>query len=34
MAGLAVLVVIAVVFHKAGSSLVWYHEVAAIMLVA
>jgi TRAP-type C4-dicarboxylate transport system permease small subunit len=32
MIGLAVVVVLAVVFRKAGSSLVWYDEVAAIML--
>jgi TRAP-type C4-dicarboxylate transport system permease small subunit len=31
--GLAVVVVLAVIFRKAGSSLVWYDEVAAIMLV-
>jgi TRAP-type C4-dicarboxylate transport system permease small subunit len=33
MIGLAVVVVMAVVYRKAGSSLVWYDEVAAIMLV-
>ena len=33
MIGLAVVVVLAVVFRKAGASLVWYDEVAAIMLV-
>jgi TRAP-type C4-dicarboxylate transport system permease small subunit len=33
MVGLAVVVVMAVVFRKAGASLVWYDEVAAIMLV-
>ncbi len=32
MIGLAVVVVMAVVYRKAGSSLVWYDEVAAIML--
>jgi TRAP-type C4-dicarboxylate transport system permease small subunit len=32
MVGLAVVVVAAVIFRKAGSSLVWYDEVAAIML--
>lgn len=32
MISLAVVVVAAVVFRKAGSSLVWYDEVAAIML--
>jgi TRAP-type C4-dicarboxylate transport system permease small subunit len=32
MIGLAVLVVVAVVFRKGGASLVWYDEVAAIML--
>ena len=32
MVGLAVLVVTAVVFRTAGSSLTWYDEVAAIML--
>ena len=32
MIGLAVVVVLAVVFRKAGASLVWYDEVAAIML--
>ena len=32
MIGLAVLVVTAVVFRTAGSSLTWYDEVAAIML--
>jgi TRAP-type transport system small permease protein len=32
MAGLAVVVVLAVIFRKAGASLVWYDEVAAIML--
>jgi TRAP-type C4-dicarboxylate transport system permease small subunit len=33
MGGLAVVVVLAVIFRKAGASLVWYDEVAAIMLV-
>jgi TRAP-type C4-dicarboxylate transport system permease small subunit len=33
MIGLAVVVVLAVIFRKAGASLVWYDEVAAIMLV-
>ena len=32
MVGLAVVVVLAVIFRKAGASLVWYDEVAAIML--
>jgi TRAP-type C4-dicarboxylate transport system permease small subunit len=32
MIGLAVVVVLAVTFRKAGASLVWYDEVAAIML--
>lgn len=32
MVGLALLVVIAVIFRTAGSSLTWYDEVAAIML--
>jgi len=32
MIGLAVVVVMAVIYRKAGSSLVWYDEVAAIML--
>lgn len=32
MVGLAVLVVMAVIFRTAGSSLTWYDEVAAIML--
>ncbi len=32
MVGLAVLVVMAVVFRTAGSSLTWYDEVAAVML--
>jgi TRAP-type C4-dicarboxylate transport system permease small subunit len=32
MIGLAVVVVAAVVYRKAGASLVWYDEVAAIML--
>lgn len=32
MVGLAVLVVTAVIFRTAGSSLTWYDEVAAIML--
>ncbi len=32
MIGLAVVVVLAVIFRKAGASLVWYDEVAAIML--
>ena len=32
MIGLAVLVVVAVAFRKGGASLVWYDEVAAIML--
>ncbi len=32
MVGLAALVVVAVVFRTAGSSLTWYDEVAAIML--
>lgn len=32
MAALAILVVAGVVFRKAGSSLVWYDEVAAILL--
>jgi TRAP-type C4-dicarboxylate transport system permease small subunit len=32
MLGLAVVVVLAVIFRKAGASLVWYDEVAAIML--
>ncbi|MGI9510890.1 MAG: TRAP transporter small permease [Geminicoccaceae bacterium] len=32
MIGLAVLVVLAVVYRTAGSSLTWYDEVAAIML--
>ncbi len=32
MVGLAVLVVAAVIFRTAGSSLTWYDEVAAIML--
>lgn len=32
MIGLAVVVVLAVVFRKAGSSFIWYDEVAAIML--
>ncbi|MGI9451325.1 MAG: TRAP transporter small permease [Geminicoccaceae bacterium] len=32
MIGLAVIVVVAVVFRTAGSSLTWYDEVAAIML--
>jgi TRAP-type C4-dicarboxylate transport system permease small subunit len=32
MAGLAVVVVMAVVYRWAGASLVWYDEVAAIML--
>jgi TRAP-type transport system small permease protein len=33
MVGLAAVVVLAVIFRKAGASLVWYDEVAAIMLV-
>jgi TRAP-type C4-dicarboxylate transport system permease small subunit len=33
MGGLAVVVVLAVVFRYTGASLVWYDEVAAIMLV-
>ena len=32
MIGLAVVVVAAVIYRKAGASLVWYDEVAAIML--
>jgi TRAP-type C4-dicarboxylate transport system permease small subunit len=32
MVGLAVLVVMAVIFRTAGASLTWYDEVAAIML--
>jgi TRAP-type C4-dicarboxylate transport system permease small subunit len=32
MTALAVVVVMAVIFRKAGASLVWYDEVAAIML--
>jgi TRAP-type C4-dicarboxylate transport system permease small subunit len=32
MIGLAVVVVMAVVYRRAGASLVWYDEVAAIML--
>jgi TRAP-type C4-dicarboxylate transport system permease small subunit len=32
MTGLAVLVVVGVVFRKAGSALVWYDELATIML--
>ena len=32
MIGLAVVVVVAVVFRTAGSSLTWYDEIAAIML--
>jgi TRAP-type transport system small permease protein len=32
MLGLAVVVVLAVIFRKAGASLVWYDEIAAIML--
>ncbi len=32
MSGLAILVVVAVGFRKAGAALVWYDEVAAIML--
>ncbi len=32
MIGLAIIVVVAVVFRTAGSSLTWYDEVAAIML--
>jgi len=32
MIGLAVVVVMAVIYRKAGSSLVWYDEIAAIML--
>jgi TRAP-type C4-dicarboxylate transport system permease small subunit len=32
MIALAVVVVMAVIYRKAGSSLVWYDEVAAIML--
>ena len=32
MVGLAVLVVLAVIYRTAGSSLTWYDEVAAIML--
>jgi TRAP-type C4-dicarboxylate transport system permease small subunit len=32
MIGLAVVVVAAVIYRKGGSSLVWYDEVAAIML--
>jgi len=32
MVGLAVVVVLAVIFRKAGASLVWYDEIAAIML--
>ena len=32
MAALAVVVVVGVVFRKAGASLVWYDEVAAILL--
>lgn len=32
MIGLAVVVVLAVIFRKAGSSFTWYDEVAAIML--
>ena len=32
MLGLAVVVLLAVIFRKAGASLVWYDEVAAIML--
>jgi len=32
MIALAVVVVMAVIFRKAGASLVWYDEVAAIML--
>ncbi len=33
MTGLAILVVAGVVFRKAGASLVWYDEVASILLV-
>jgi TRAP-type C4-dicarboxylate transport system permease small subunit len=32
MLGLALVVVLAVIYRKAGASLVWYDEVAAIML--
>ncbi len=32
MAGLAILVVVAVGFRKAGAALVWYDELASIML--
>lgn len=32
MASLAVVVIVGVVFRKAGASLVWYDEVAAILL--
>jgi len=32
MVGLAVIVVVAVIFRTAGSSLTWYDEIAAIML--
>jgi TRAP-type C4-dicarboxylate transport system permease small subunit len=32
MVGLAVVVVVAVTYRKAGHSLVWYDEIAAIML--
>lgn len=32
MVGLAVIVVVAVIYRTAGSSLIWYDEVAAIML--
>ena len=32
MVGLAIVVVVAVVFRTAGSSLTWYDEIAAIML--
>jgi len=32
MIGLAVIVVVAVIFRTAGSSLTWYDEIAAIML--
>lgn len=32
MAALAILVVVAVIFRKAGAALVWYDEIAAILL--
>ena len=32
MASLAIVVVVGVIFRKAGASLVWYDEVASILL--